>query len=312
MFAASLSFLAIMLGLYCYSQIKFRKVVDEYPPEGKFITIEGVRLHYLDAGEGRPIVFLHGGVLEGSDFRQVMDLAAASGYRALAFDRPGYGHSRRLNDKRLTPSGQAKLLHKALEAIGIDKPIIVGHSWSGILVLAYALKYPKALSGMVTLAAGTYKEGYPAEKGDVVSKLALMPVIGDLILNTLLTTLGNLMARQMLKVTFAPEPVPSRYEKKTLALWLRPSQFKANREDVLAFVPEAEQLSKRYPAIRTPAVIVVGAQDPFPTKDHSYRLHRELPFSTLIELPQAAHMIPHNRPEDVVTAVQTLIREYGI
>lgn len=46
------------------------------------------------AGEGQPVVFLHGGILSSVDFMDVLPLAAQQGYRAIAFDRPGYGHSR--------------------------------------------------------------------------------------------------------------------------------------------------------------------------------------------------------------------------
>jgi pimeloyl-ACP methyl ester carboxylesterase len=124
-----------LLGLYLYNQIKFRQAEIAYPPIGDFVTVEGIRLHYLDKGEGRVIVFLHGGVLRGNDFEQVMDIALSKGYRVLSFDRPGYGHSERLNNEKVTPLIQARLLHKAFTAIGIEKPILVGHSWSGILVL---------------------------------------------------------------------------------------------------------------------------------------------------------------------------------
>jgi pimeloyl-ACP methyl ester carboxylesterase len=298
-----------LLGLYLYNQIKFRQAKNAYPPTGDFVTVEGIRLHYLDKGEGRVIVFLHGGVLRGNDFEQVMDIALSKGYRVLSFDRPGYGHSERLKNEKVTPLIQARLLHKAFTAIGIEKPILVGHSWSGILVLTFAFHYPDDLSGIVTLGGGMYKEGYPAAKGDLISRIVMMPVIGYLVLNTLLATLGTKMAENILKVTFAPEPVPSDYRTETIALWLRPSQFKANREDVLAFVPAAEQMSKSYYKIQTPTVIVVGENDPFPTKEHSFKLYNEMPNAKLIALSDVAHMIPHNHPHAVVDAVETLIHE---
>jgi pimeloyl-ACP methyl ester carboxylesterase len=299
--------LGLLSVLYLYNQYKFKTAEAEYPPTGRFVTVEGIKLHYFDKGEGRPVVFLHGGVLTGNDFDQAMDIALSRGYRVISFDRPGYGYSERPKNEKVTPMTQARLLHGALKVIGVEKPILVGHSWSGILVLSYALNYPDDISGIVTLGGGMYKEGYPAEKGDPISKIVTTPILGDLVLNTLLATLGTMMAKNILKETFAPESVPSDYRKATLALWLRPSQFKANREDVLAFAPAAEQLSKLYKTIKTPTVIVVGAKDPFATKEHSYRLYHENQAARLIELPDAAHMIPHNHPHAVVEAVDTLV-----
>lgn len=298
----------LLAGLYIFNQYMFSRSELLYPPAGKTVTVEGIRLHYIEQGSGIPVVFLHGGVLAGSDFEQVMELAASRGYRAISFDRPGYGYSERPQNEQVTPMDQARLLHLALKKIGVEKPILVGHSWSGILVLAYALNYPNEVEGIVTLGGGMYKQAYPAESGDPISKLVTTPAIGNIVLHTLLRTVGPFMADSILKATFAPEPVPPDYRKATLALWLRPLHFKSNREDVLSFVPAAEQISPRYGEIKTPAVIVIGENDPFTTKDHSYWLHDDLPYSKLVELPDVAHMIPHNHPKAVVDAVQLLHR----
>lgn len=291
--------------LYLYGQYRFRMGEKQFPPTGEFITVEGIKLHYISKGEGKPIVFLHGGVLTGNDFAQVLELAAASGYRGISFDRPGYGYSERPENEPVTPKTQARLLHQALAKLGIEKPILVGHSWSGVLVLTYALEYPDDLSGVITLGAGMYPEGYPAEKGDPISTVVTTPVLGDALMNTLLAVLGPPLADNILKETFKPEQVPDAYRQATYAYWLRPSQFKANREDVLAFVPAVKDLMGRYKEIKTPLVIVVGSDDPFETREHSYRLHQELPTSTLIVEPHMAHMIPQNHPDVVMKAVET-------
>ncbi|MBN2981646.1 MULTISPECIES: alpha/beta fold hydrolase [Cohnella] len=298
--------IVLFAALYLYGQYKFRKAEAGYPPTGQFVTAEGIKLHYISKGEGKPVVFLHGGVLTGNDFRETIDLAASAGYRGIAFDRPGYGYSERPRDENVTPRTQARLLHEALKALGVEKPILVGHSWSGVLVLAYALDYPDDLSGIVTLGAGLYPEGYPAEKGDPISTLVTTPVLGDVAMNMLLAVLGPPLADNILKETFKPEPVPEGYRQATHAYWLRPSQFKANREDVLAFVPAAKEIMGRYSEIRAPLVIAVGDDDPFETKEHSFRLHRQLPDSKLLVLPDVAHMIPQNHPEAVIRAVKML------
>lgn len=305
--------LAVLLvaGLFSYNRYRFKKAEARFPPTGQFVTVEGIRLHYISKGTGRPIVFLHGGILSGNDYDRVMALAADRGYRAIAFDRPGYGYSERPNREKATPAVQARLLHGALKELGIEKPVLVGHSWSGVLLLTYALNYPKDVAGLVALGAGMYKEGYPAAGGDPVSSLVTTPLLGPLVLNTLLATLGPLLAGRMLRATFAPEAVPESYRKATRALWLRPGPFKANREDVLAFVPAVEQIRPRYKEIGTATVIVVGGKDPFETKSHSFRLHAELPHSQLLVLPHAGHMIPQCHPESVMEAVEMLAGMLG-
>ncbi|MBB6636578.1 alpha/beta hydrolase [Cohnella thailandensis] len=293
-------------ALYGYGRHKVRMAEKRYPPRGEFVEADGVKLHFIRKGEGRPVVFLHGGVLTAEDYRETIDIAARSGYCGIAFDRPGYGYSERPDGERVTPGKQAMLLRRALIGLGIEKPILVAHSWSGVLALTYALEYPDDLAGIVTLGAGFYPQGYPAEKGDPISTIAMAPVLGAFLLRTLLPVVGPLLTNAVLRETFKPEPVPESYRQATLAYWLRPSQFRVNREDVLAFVPAAKAAMGRYKRIRTPLVIVVGGEDPFPTKEHSYRLHREIPDSDLIVLPHAAHMIPQNHPGDVMNAVRAL------
>ncbi|SMO79758.1 alpha/beta fold hydrolase [Melghirimyces algeriensis] len=299
----------LLAGLFGYNQYQFRKAEVNFPPNGKFVTVEGIKLHYIQKGSGKPIVFLHGGVLTGNDFKKVMEMAARQGYQAISFDRPGYGYSERPKNEEVTPIVQARLIHGALKKLGIEKPIFVGHSWSGILVLSYALSYPDDVSGIVTLGAAMYKEGYPAENGDPISALVTTPIIGDAFLNTVLKSpLGTGLAKNILKETFAPEPVPSDYREAALALWLRPGHFKANREDVLAFSPTAEKISSKYKTIQHPMVIVVGNDDPFGTKEQAYRLQKDIPHAKLVILPNVAHMIPQNHPKEVMDAIQTIVK----
>ena len=74
-------------------------------------SFDGVRLHYIDRGQGEPVVLLHGNGTMAQDFdlSGVLEIAAGR-YRVIAFDRPGYGHSARPRDRIWTPDAQAKLL----------------------------------------------------------------------------------------------------------------------------------------------------------------------------------------------------------
>ncbi|WP_274856963.1 alpha/beta fold hydrolase [Bacillus methanolicus] len=125
-------------------------------------------------------------MLSSRDFTDVVQLAVKQGYRAIAFDRPGYGYSERTKNVETTPISQANLIHKALIELGINEPIIlVGHSWSGTMTLSCALQFSDKVAGIVILAGAMYKEGYPAERGDVISKVVITPILGNIILNTL-------------------------------------------------------------------------------------------------------------------------------
>jgi len=296
-------------GLWGYSHYRNKKVESSYPPKGSFVDVEGIRLHYVSQGSGVPVVFLHGGILSSYDFERVLEIAAGQSYRAIAFDRPGYGHSDRPDGTAISVDTQASLIHSALKQLGVDKPILVGHSWSGSLIFSYALQFPQDVAGIVALGAAMYKEGYPAENGDPISRLVTTPIIGSLLLHTLLRSpLGTWMTDRVLQATFEPEQIPSGYREAVHALWLRPKQFRANREDILAFPPSASKNSPSYRNIKLPVLIAAGEDDPFGVTEQAMRLKRDLPHAELVVLPQVAHMIPQNHPDLVVGLVRRLLR----
>src|SRR5437763_4997500 len=79
---------------------------------GEFVSVEGVRLHYLSRGEGRPVVMLHGNSGFAHDFASVLGAMDGREFRALAFDRPGHGFSERPSQDGAM-SSQARLIRAA-------------------------------------------------------------------------------------------------------------------------------------------------------------------------------------------------------
>jgi len=156
-----------------------------------------------------------------------------------------------------------------------------------------------------------YKEGYPAENGDVISKAITTPILGDIILNTLLKTpLAKGMATSMVRETFAPEQVPDGYKEEVYALGFRPTHFRANREDVLAFPKTAKNVCEKYKDITVPTVIVVGDKDPFGTIEHAERLKKDIPHAIYKVIPDIGHMIPELHPNIVMDNIH-VISEIG-
>ena len=101
-----------------------KKAERANPPVGRFITVNGVRLHYFERGTGTPLVLLHGNGSMIEDFRcsGLIDLAAKK-YRVIAFDRPGFGHSDRPRSTIWTPEAQADLIAAALKKISVQRAI---------------------------------------------------------------------------------------------------------------------------------------------------------------------------------------------
>src|SRR3954469_25953427 len=174
-----------------YNRQRAAQAERDNPPAGRFIEVNGVRLHYVERGRGEPLVLLHGNGSMIQDFESSGLLAmAAKKYRVIAFDRPGFGHSERPRATIWTPEAQADLIHAALAQIGVARATVLGHSWGCSVAVALALKHPDAVNALV-LASGYY---YPTVRADVVGMSApAIPIIGDIIRHTVAPILSRLM-----------------------------------------------------------------------------------------------------------------------
>lgn len=285
-----------------YVQAKKRDVERDHPPQGKFVEVDGVRLHYLEQGEGPALVLLHGNGVFSTDFNLSGLLGSASKpYRVIAFDRPGFGYSDRPSGSSWTPEEQARLLYKALHQIGVERPIVIGHSWGTLVALAMALDYPKYIRA-ITLVSGYY---YPSARPDVPLLAApALPGIGHLLRNTIAPIIGRMMWRGLVKRMFQPEPVPARFEELPKWMALRPGQLGASASETAMMIPSAERLSRRYRELTMPVAIVAGAGDRIVDLEHNaLRLHRDIQHSDLIVEEGVGHMAHYADPRRIMEAV---------
>ncbi|QTD91806.1 alpha/beta fold hydrolase [Burkholderia anthina] len=128
------------------------------PPAGIFTDVPGgLRLHHFEAGEGRPVVFIHGsgpGASGFSNFKHNYAAFAAAGHRAIVVDLPGYGQSSKPADVAYTLDFFVGALHAQLTALGIGPAVLLGNSLGGAIALKYALDHPDAVDGLIMMAPG--------------------------------------------------------------------------------------------------------------------------------------------------------------
>lgn len=284
-----------------------RRAEEHHPPIGRFITVGGVRLHYLDSGgRGPALVLLHGnGAMLQEMLISGLVEAASAHYRVIVFDRPGHGYSERPRDRQWTPEAQAHLFRRAFLALGLEAPIVLGHSWGALVALALGLEHPEAVRGLV-LASGYY---FPTARLDVVLFAApAVPVVGDVMRHTVSPLLGRALAPAVMRKVFAPQAVTPRFAAEfPLDLALRPSQIRAVAEESALLTGAAARMARRYGELRVPASLVTGAEDQVVEAEHqTLRLHRLLPASRLQLLPGLGHMAHHFAADAVVAAADAV------
>jgi pimeloyl-ACP methyl ester carboxylesterase len=284
-------------------QRRTRRTERNNPPTGRFLKVDGVHLHYIERGRGEPLVLFHGNGTHGRDFdiSGLVDMAATH-YRVIVFDRPGFGHSERPADRVWSAEAQAALLHKALRLLGVERAVVMGHSWGTQVALALALNHPAMVKSLV-LASGYY---FPSVRADIIPLMVpAVPVLGAVVRHTLAPWIGRMLWPLTLRRLFGPSRVTRHYASR-YPVWmsLRPSQIKAGAAETGLMIPGALSLSQRYDRIEVPVVLLAGESDRVvPARQQTVRLHEALSLSEMHLLPNAGHMIHHVQPHEVMLAI---------
>lgn len=285
-----------------------RSAEADNPPAGRFLDVNGVRLHYVEHGSGTPLVLLHGNGSMVQDFASsgLVDLAAKR-YRVIVFDRPGFGHSDRPRHTVWTPAAQAALIDGALRRLGVSRAIVLGHSWGASVAVALGLDYPDLVQGLV-LASGYY---YPTLRSDIVALSApAVPVLGDVLAHTLSPIVSRVIWPLLMAKIFGPLPAPKKFEGFPKEMAVRPSQIRASGAESALMIPDAAHFRDAYAKLTMPVVIVAGDEDRLIDSDaQSARLHRDIPQSRFHRVPGNGHMIHQTATGAVMSAIDEAAEE---
>jgi pimeloyl-ACP methyl ester carboxylesterase len=292
-----------LAGMALINRNLAKKAELKNPPTGRFLEVNGVRLHYVERGSGELLVLLHGDGSMIQDFESsgLIDLAAKN-YRVIVFDRPGFGHSDRPRNVVWTPDAQADLIKHALARLGVSNAIVLGHSWGASVAIALALKYPDLVGGLI-LASGYY---YPSARADVLAMGApSLPLIGDILSHTLSPLISRATWPLMMAKIFGPRSVPKKFEAFPREMALRPSQIQASAAESGLMIPDAFQFRAQYSDLKMPVVIIAGEQDRLIDIDtQSARLHSDISQSRFHRLPGNGHMIQQTATDQVMSAIR--------
>lgn len=306
--------LVILLGLLVFmTTVGVARIESSHPPAGQFIEVEGLRLHVAEIGLARDslgaepaVVLIHGASGNMEDMRLALGEKLAKEHRVILIDRPGHGWSSRPpDDVYASPARQAELVAKALKQLGVRRAILVGHSWGGAFVTAYALAFPDRTAGLVLLSAVTHP--WPADPG-WYNNLASLHGIGPLFLRTLVYPLGSLLIDGVSRSVFEPQAVPEDYLRRAaIRLVLRPKTFFANARDLALLKSFIAAQVPSYSTLRSPTIIITGDRDTMVSpKINACALAAILPRAKLVLLKGVGHMSHHAAPEAVAAAIDEL------
>lgn len=252
--------LSAVSGLALFTAWNGRRAEKLVPPDGQLQAVDGALLHYVDIGRGPPIVMVHGLGGQLRNFTYALSEELARDHRLIIVDRPGSGYSRFTGRGERGLFAQARMIVDLITALGVERPLLVGHSLGGAIALAAAVNHGEKIGGLALLAPLTQPmETVP----DAFAALALeSPLARAAIGWTLATPLGLARADALREQVFGPEPVPDDFEVRGgAALTLRPGAFQAAAADVAACRAELPALVSHYGELKLPVGILFGKED---------------------------------------------------
>jgi pimeloyl-ACP methyl ester carboxylesterase len=259
--------------------------------EKQDVEIDGLPIRYLAAGEGPPLVLLHGAGDNALDWRWVMPTLTAT-HRVYAPDLPGSPDSAR-PAADYSPAFFERFVAGFLDALEIGPATFVGNSFGGLIALRLALSEPARLRALVLVdSAGLGRVVNPAFTSVNAPGLseAAIPFW-----KTLVGAYQRAWGRTALLFAHPPGTVPREWLAEQCRLALSPGYLEAHLTVLRALVSplgQREVLVDNLPSLKIPTLVVWGARDRVFPESQARDAVAHLPEGSLAVIPECGHM-PH-------------------
>jgi pimeloyl-ACP methyl ester carboxylesterase len=268
---------------------------------------DGRTIAYAEAGAGPALVAIHGTLMCLEDLWLGPVPALAEQFRVIAVDRPGHGFSLRPRGRAADLWDQAARIRDAVRLLGLERPVILGHSFGAAVALAYGMLHPDEIAGVVAVAPICFPE--PRLEQMLFGPRAL-PLGGDLLSELLGVASDRALLPLLWNGMFFPGTMPEGFARAfPFGLAARPEQITAEGEDAGWLWAGLARSVLAYPTLRTPVHLLGGGADlVVNTFLHARRAARLIPGAQFTLLPEAGHMLHHSHVGAVVRAALSLRR----
>ena len=286
-----------------------------YPFSPNHFDLDGYRMHYVDEGQGSPVLMVHGNPSWSFYYRDlVKDLRRD--HRAIAVDHIGCGRSDKPDDDRYDYTLESRVndLERLVEHLGLSNITLVVHDWGGMIGMAWAVRHPELISRIVILNTAAFPK--PATKRfPPTIMLARAPGLGAALVRG-----GNAFARGAVRFCVTRRPMTP----EIAAGYLEPYDSWDNRIAVHRFVQDIPlRASDRSYAVlsRTAEGLEGLAQKPmlvcWGMKDFVFDHHflaewrRRFPRADVHEFPDCGHYVLEDATEEIVALVRGFVTRPG-
>jgi pimeloyl-ACP methyl ester carboxylesterase len=280
----------------CVSVRPFSDVRHAVPAE-RFLEVDGRLVHVEQAGQGEPVLLIHGFGASTYSWRKVIPGLSAS-HRVVALDLNGFGYTERPRDPAgYSREGQERLILGVLDALGIASAHVVGHSYGGALTLFLASRHPGRVRSMVLVdsAAPSYPE-------DRRTRAAGLRPVNWLFVRGLAVREGAVrkaLERSVHDDSLVNPQLVAAYRERLRIEGLANAFYGLTAPSRSSRGPEPVDLG----SIDVPALVLWGEEDQLIAVAAGRRMASRLPRAELAVLPETGHMPMEERPEDFLRIV---------
>ena len=284
----------------------------EYPFDSRFLDLEGLRYHYVDEGQGEPLLMVHGNPTWSFAWRNLIKNLARD-YRVLAVDHVGCGFSDKPQDYRYTLGQHIANLEWFVESLGLEQITLFAHDWGGAIGMGTAARQPERFSRFVLFNTAAFR----SKRVPLRISVCRLPIFGPLALRGL-----NAFSRAAL---FMAVEKRERMTPAVRAGYLAPYDNWSNRVAVLRFVQDIplepshpsyrmlEEVEAGLPQFRdSPMLLVWGERDWCFTTEFLRKFQQRFPQAETFSLPDAGHYVFEDAHERIVPRVREFLSAHPI
>jgi pimeloyl-ACP methyl ester carboxylesterase len=266
---------------------------------GQSVEVDGVHLHYVEAGSGPTLLLLHG--LNGStfSFRLLMPYLTPH-FRTVALDIMGFGYSDRPQHRDYSLGAQARLLAGFLDALGVEKASVLGHSLGGAVAMHLALEFPERVDRLILASSASDSE---TRRGLRSSRLVrpLLPVVAAF-------TVQNQRFRRMSLRSACYDPAFITPE--VIEGYMGPTRVRGHLRALGSLmVDRRKDLPLDPSTIKQPVLIIWGAADRWLPASHAGRLRTLIPNSRVRVIENSGHLVLEEQPEEAAHDIIDFLQE---
>lgn len=265
----------------------------------KFADLDGLRIHYLDKGEGTPVVLIHGYTSSTYTWKDQFDELSKK-YRVIAVDLKGFGFSDK-PDGDYSRRAQGEVVASLLDRLQIPRAWLVGNSMGGETALNVAVAHPDKVLGLVLIdSAGIKVQG----RTSLAPWYLQMPVLGRLL--TALALTSDQLVRAGLEKSFFDD---SKVTDERVNAYYQPLKTQGGQLSATRARAQFElfPIEDRIPGIKVPTLIIWGAEDTLIPLEAGRKLNELISGSKLVVFEKCGHVPQEEMPERVLSEIAGFI-----